>query len=117
MKPDFIRILIALGLTALAVWAIVAFSPYGQARLPLGIGSGLTFGLGMVLLIGFRTTTRTMVSARVAGTLYVIFAFACNLVFAFFDFSLPLYVIVNGVPLLLFLLLWSSLSRASKDVG
>lgn len=45
------------------------------------------------------------------------FAFVSNIIFAFFDFSLPLYAIVNGVPLLLFVLLWLTLLRASKQVG
>lgn len=117
MKPDPIQIAIAAALCALAVWGIVTVAPYEHTVFPLAVGSALTLGAGLMGLLGCRSATRTMVSAKVAAALYVLFAFVSNIIFAFFDFSLPLYVIVNGVPLLLFVLLWLTLLRASKQVG
>ena len=117
MRADGIRIVITVALTALITWGIVSISSYENAVWPLIIGCVLCLGTPLMFLIGFRYNTRTMVSARICGTLYLGLAFIMNLVFAFFDFSLPVYAIANGIPWLIYILIFTSLLRTSKEVG
>lgn len=113
MKIDFIRTIIALCIGALLAYANYVICDYEQVRGVITMGSFVTLSLPLVLAIGISVEHER--SSIVLGVLsWVFFAVEAisNGIFVFFDFNLPLYIILNGLLLLVYALIYNTIYRA-----
>ena len=58
--------------------------------------------------------SRTTTNVRVVSGIFFVISLASNLIFSFFTFSTPSYVITNGILLLIFVLIAYSISKAKQ---
>jgi len=58
--------------------------------------------------------SRTTTNIRVVSGIFFAVALISNLIFTFISFSVPSYIIVNGILLLVFILITYSINRAKQ---
>jgi hypothetical protein len=56
---------------------------------------------------------RSSVMLKTLSWVFLLIGMVSNGVFVFFDFSIPVYVIVNGLILLIFVLIYNSIYRTN----
>lgn len=117
MKINIIKSVIAGLIAVLLTWGVCSMCLYDELTLTLGLVTFITLTAGGILAFGVDTDSRSMVSARIGAGIYFFIALAVNIVFCFIDFSIPVYVILSGVLLCIFLLVYLNIYRASKEVG
>ena len=112
MKLDVVNSLIAIAISALMAYACYEICVYDRVRLVVTIGAFLTLGITSVFSLGItleqvRSSTMLKALAWVIRIVEII----TNGIFVFFDFSVPVYVIINGLILLIFALIYNSIYR------
>ncbi len=112
MKCDILKTIIAVALAALFAYACYSICDYESVRLLLTIGSFVAIGLPLVMALGFTSEDeRGSVLLRVTSWVVSIIQIVSNIVFAFFEFSTPWYIILNGMILLIFALIYRGLYK------
>lgn len=112
MKCDILKTIIAVALAALCAYACYSICDYESVRLLLTIGSFVAIGTPLVMALGFTSEDeRGSVLLRVTSWVVSIIQIVSNIVFAFFEFSTPWYIILNGVILLIFALIYRGLYK------
>jgi hypothetical protein len=114
MKFNVIPFVIALFLSALLAYGLYSISS-DTNKLLLSIGSFVFFimTLGFMIGIGFDSG-RTATNAKiVAGVLFLTFLIV-NSVFSITGFSIPTYLITNGILLSVYLLIEYSLHKSNQ---
>lgn len=114
MKLNFVKSIISIAVSGLIAYGFYSFHESNN-RLLLSVGSFLFLSLTLLftLAVSFeqsRTTTMT----RSTSAIFFVIAFASNLIFSFFTFTTPIYVIVNGIAFLTYSLITYSISRAKQ---
>ncbi len=105
MKINFIPTLIALALSVLIAYGLYFFH-IGENKILLGFGSALFFGLTLILTYGVSyELPRTGVNVRVVSGIFFLIGLIENIVFSFLNYSIPIYVITNGVLILIYILI------------
>lgn len=110
MRINVIKSLIAIAISALLAYACYAICAYEHVRWIITIGAFLTIATPTLLTIGItakKARSATMLSALSGVLLFV--EIVANGIFAFFDFSIPVYVITNGLILLIYILIYNSI--------
>lgn len=114
MKVNFIKTIIAICVSGLIAYGFYSFHKTDN-KLLLSIGS-FTF-LSLTLLFTLSITfslPRTTTMVRTVSGIFFIVAFVSNLIFSFFNFSTPIYVIINGIALMIYALIAYTISRAKQ---
>lgn len=115
MKFDFIKSLIVLLIAALFGYALYSICDYEALRwLLVGVGAGV-FAIESLLTFGIslKEERKSMMFNTLSGI--VLFAtLIMNLIFAFCDFNVPLFVIINGLLLLIYAMSAVSIYRTQK---
>ena len=112
MKIDFVKTLIAICISALLAYGCYELCSYENLQWVITVGAFLTFGVSFTFALGIsseqeRSTTMLKALAWVA----VIAELIVNGIFAFLEFSIPIYIIINGLILLIFTLIYNSIYR------
>ncbi|MBE6174244.1 MAG: hypothetical protein E7147_01690 [Rikenellaceae bacterium] len=115
MKVDVVKSLIVVLLVALIAYGLYAVSEYdtvrgwltGVSAAVLAVTGVLTFG------VSFEGERSSVMFKVLSGIMFFVFLFA-NLIFAFFEFGLPLYIILNGVLFLVYALTAVSIVRTKQ---
>jgi hypothetical protein len=118
MKINIVTLLIAL-----AVAALVAYGFY-TANSGEGYALALTFGAGLTLFItlagtiavGTKDGQGSMANIRIVSGIFFLVTLIEQLVFSFVPLSLPPYIIVTGVLMLIYLLIVSGIGKAIREV-
>lgn len=115
MKIDIVKSLIVVLLTALITYGLYSVSDYDTVRWWLTGVSAAVLAISGVLTFGvsFEGERSSAMFKVLSGIMFFVFLFA-NLTFAFFEFSLPLYIILNGVMLLVYALAGVSIVRTKQ---
>ena len=114
MKIDFVKSLIAIAVSALVTYGLYNIGGEGD-KLILVCGSSLFLALTLTGSIGINFKfPRTTTNIRIVSSIFFIIAFSSNLVFSFITFSIPSYVITNGILSLLFILISYSIFKAKQ---
>lgn len=114
MKVNFVQTIIAIAISLLIAYGLYSFH-YGENGLLLGVGSFVFLATTLAFTIGVSSALpRTNVNVRVVSGVFFVVALVSNLIFTFIEFSVPAYVIVNGILLLVFILIAYSISRAKQ---
>ena len=113
MKINIVPTIISVAISALLAYALHALCKTEGMELLLAIGGGLCFFVTLTACLGVRfekgrTSTNTSALAMVFFFLMII----SNGIFAFIRFSMPAYIVINGVLLLAFLLTFYAVVKA-----
>ena len=81
----------------------------------LTAGSFVFFITTLVFLLGISfERPRTTTNIRTVSVVFFLMAFASNLIFSFFDFPVPVYVITTGLLLSIFILVAYAIIKAKQ---
>lgn len=112
MRVNIFKSIIAFALAALLAYGCYCISGYESVRLIVTIGSFVAIGIPLFLALGLESKDeRGSVLLRVASWLASTLQIAVNFVFAFFDFSIPFYIILNGLILIIFALIYRGIYK------
>jgi hypothetical protein len=114
MKINYIKTIIAIFISLLIAYGFHSFYQT-ENKFILSIGSFLFLSITLIYITGISfVDTRTTTNVRAISTLFFAFAFLSNFVFSFFDFSIPIYIIVMGIAILIHALITYSIIKVKK---
>ena len=114
MKINLVQTIIAIAVSALIAYGLYNFHD-GENQILLSVGSFVFLASTLVLTIGTSfQLPRTTTNVRVVSGIFFAVALISNLIFTFVEFSIPSYVITNGILLLVFILIAYSINRAKQ---
>ena len=112
MKLDVVKSLIAVAISALSAYACYEICDYDRVQWVITIGAFLTLGITSVFSLGITLEqVRSSTMLKALACIFLIVEFITNGIFVFFDFSVPVYVIINDSILLIFALIYNSIYR------
>lgn len=103
---------------ALAISALLSFGFYSmdidENKLLIALGGFLFFSATLTCVMGIKfETAGVSVNVRVLSAIFFVVGLLSHFVFSFFSSSIPLYVIVNGILILVYALIVNSLIKAA----
>ena len=114
MKINFVQTIIAIALSLLISYGLYSFHN-SENKMLLSAGSFLFLALTLIITIGASfELPRTTTNVKVVSGIFFGVALISNLIFTFIKFSVPSYVIINGILLLVFILIAYSINRAKQ---
>jgi hypothetical protein len=115
MKANFIKAVIAICISGLISYGFYSFHD-SDNKLLLSIGSFVFLAITLLFAIGisFDNLPRTTTMVQVVSIIFFIVALISNIAFSFFNFTPPIYIITNGIALLIYALVAYSVSRARQ---
>lgn len=114
MKINFLTTIIALAISSLIAYGFYSFNN-SENKIILSVGSFLFLSITLINLIGINfKLSRTTTNIRVVSGVFFVVSFFCNLLFSGFNFSIPTYVIINGIVFLIFMLIIYGIYRAKQ---
>jgi hypothetical protein len=114
MKINFVQTIIALAVSLLIAYGLYSFHD-SENKILLSAGSFVFLATALVMTIGASfELPRTTTNIRVVSGIFFAVALASNIIFSFVTFSVPLYIIANGILILIFLLIIYSISNAKQ---
>ena len=112
MKLDAVKSLIAVAFSALLAYACYEICNYEHVQWVIAAGTFVSIGIPMILALGVSSQQeRSSVMLKTLSWIFLLIEVISNGVFVFFDFSIPVYIIVNGLILLIFVLIYNSVYR------
>ena len=114
MKLNVVQTVIAIAVSLLIAYGLFCFLD-SENKILLSVGSFVFLATTLAITIGVDfEQTRTTTNVRVVSGIFFVIAFASNLIFSFFTFSTPSYIITNGILLLIFSLIVYSINKAKQ---
>ena len=112
MKIDFVKSLIAVCLSLLLAYACYEVCDCHRVRWVITIGAFLTIGIPLVFSLGvFSTQERSSVSLNAVAGVILLVELVINGIFALWGSCIPAYIIINGLILLVFALIYNFIYR------
>ena len=114
MKINFVQTIIAIALSLLISYGLYSFHN-SENKMLLSVGSFVFLALTLIITIGASfELPRTTTNVKVVSGVFFAVALISNLIFTFIKFSVPSYVIINGILLLVFILIAYSINKAKQ---
>jgi len=114
MKINFVPTIIAIVISLLISYGLYSFHD-SENKILLSAGSFVFLATSLVMAIGASFEfPRTTTNVRVVSGIFFTIALISNLIFAFINFSVPSYIIINGILLLVFMLIAYSLIKSKQ---
>ncbi len=113
MKVNIVTTLIALLISALIAYAFYAYSPE-EMKIMVTIGGFICVASTLVCAMGIQLEEGTSANMRITAVLGFIVLLISNIVCAASGVTTPVYVITNGIILLLFILLVYLIVRSKQ---
>ncbi|MCC7332521.1 MAG: hypothetical protein IT232_07935 [Flavobacteriales bacterium] len=114
MKINFVQTIIAIAVSLLIAYGLYSFHD-SENKILLSSGSFVFLATTLVMTIGASfELPRTTTNIRVVSGIFFAVALVSNLIFSFVTFSVPLYIIANGILILIFLLIIYSIANAKQ---
>jgi hypothetical protein len=114
MKINPVQTIIAIAVGLLIAYGLHSFHN-GENKMLLSVGSLVFLAATLTLTIGANfVNSRTTTNIRVISGIFFAIALISNLVFTFINFSVPSYVITNGILLLAFILIVYSIDKTKQ---
>jgi len=114
MKINFAQTIIAIAVSLLIAYGLYSFHD-SENKILLSAGSFVFLAITLVFSIGTSfQLPRTTTNVRVVSGIFFAVALISNLIFTFVAFSVPSYVITNGILLLVFILIAYSINKAKQ---
>ena len=114
MKLNIIPIIISVGISALIAYGFYNFHNSINKDI-LSIGSFIFLLITLMCSIGINfDTPRTTTNIKTLSILFFAISLLSNFVFSYFDYSIPLNIIVNGIFFLIFALIFNSIYKLKE---
>ena len=114
MKINFVQTIIAIALSLLIAYGLYSFHE-SENKILLSVGSFVFLAVTLILTIGSSfELPRTTTNVRVVSGIFFVIALITNLAFTFLNFSVPNYIIINGILLLVFILITYSINKTKQ---
>ena len=114
MKINFVQTIISIAVSSLIAYGLYSFR-YCENKILLSAGSFAFLASALVMTIGASfELPRTTTNIRVVSGIFFAIALISNLIFTFINFSVPSYIIINGILLLVFILIAYSINKAKQ---
>lgn len=115
MKINFVQTIIAIVLSLLIAYGLYSFHD-SENKILLSTGSFVFIATTLVLSIGISfQLPRTTINTKVISGIFFAVALISNLIFTFIKFSVPSYVIINGILLLVFILIAYLINKSKQQ--
>lgn len=112
MKIKAIPLIIVLGISAIISYALYSFCKSDNATL-LAIFGGLMSFATLATTFGITIERQgKSVNIKVLSLVFFVLTLISNIIFANLAFTTPTYIIVNGLLLLIWLLIFYNISKA-----
>lgn len=109
MKINFVQTTLAMAISGLISYGFYNFHS-SENKLFLSIGSFILLSITLALSIGINfELSRTITNIIVVSGIFFTIALISNLIFIFFDFTEPSFLITNGILLLIYVLIVESI--------
>lgn len=114
MKINPVQTAIAVAISLLITYGLYSSSE-SESRILLSVGSFVFLAATLIVTLGAKFDFfRTATNIKITSGIFFVIAFISNLFFTFLYFSVPSYVIVNGILFLTFILIAYSISKAKQ---
>ncbi len=114
MKINLAQTIIAITASLLIAYGFYSFHIY-ENNLLLSIGSFVFLTTALVMTIGISLELpRTSTNIRVVSGIFFAVALVINMIFTFIDYSIPAYVIFNGLLYLLYVLIVVLINKSKQ---
>ena len=114
MKLNFLQTIIAIAVSILIAYGLYSFHS-SENKILLSAGSFVFLAVTLIITIGASfKLPRTTTNVKVVSGIFFAIALISNLIFTFISFSVPSYVIINGILLLVFILIAYSINKAKQ---
>ncbi len=114
MKINFIKTLIAVAISLLIAYGFYSFHE-SENKFLLSIGGGIFILITLILGLGSSfELSRSTTLIRTVSMIFFGIALTSNLIFSFIKFSVPGYVLTNGLLLLVFCFIEYSIFKAKQ---
>jgi len=112
MKVKLVPAIVAVLLSALIAYGFWSFHSF-ENKILLAVGGFVFCAATLFCTFGINyELPRTTTNIRFLSITFFIIALVSNLIFCFVNFSVPLYVILNGILLLIYILIVYSIAKA-----
>ena len=116
MKINFVQTIIAIAVSLLIAYGLYSFHD-SENKILLSAGSFVFLATALVMTIGASFELPiTTTNIRVVSGIFFAIALISNIIFTFINFSVPSYVIINGILLLVFILIAYSINKAKQQL-
>ncbi len=113
MKIDFFNAFIAIAISALLAWGLYAMTDIEALKILVGIGSFIALAGSSICSIAIKMgEQRSSIVIRATSGVFFFLLLLLNGIFTFFDFSEPLYIILNSLLLLIMLIINRSVTKS-----
>ena len=114
MKINFVQTIIAIAVSLLIAYGLYSFHE-SENKILLSVGSFVFLAITLIPTIATSfELPRTSTNVRVISGIFFTVALISNLAFTFLNFSVPSYIIINGILLLIFILIAYSINKAKQ---
>ncbi|MFD1628660.1 hypothetical protein [Pseudopedobacter beijingensis] len=114
MKVNFVKSIIALAVSGLIAYGFYSFHST-ESKGVLVIGSFLFLAITLLFSIGISfNLSRTVALVRTVSIIFFFISLVSNLVFIYINFNMPLYIIINGILFLIYVLVAYSISQSKQ---
>lgn len=114
MKINFVQTTMAIAVSLLIAYGLYSFHN-SENKILLSAGSFVFLATTLVFTIGTSfQLPRTTTNVRVVSWIFFVVALISNLIFTFINFSIPSYIIINGILLLAFILIAYSINKVKQ---
>jgi hypothetical protein len=114
MKINFVQSIIAIAISSLIAYGFYSFHQ-GTNSILLSAGSFVFLTSTLLFAIGASfELPRTTMNVKVVSGIFFLMGLISNLIFTFIVFSPPLYIISNGILLLVFILISYLIIKAQQ---
>lgn len=112
MKIDIVKSFFAVVISALLAFTCYEICSHANYKNFIATASFITIGITAVLTFGVsaKQERSSMMLKALSSTTFFI-EIATNVIFALFKFSTPAYIIINGLILVVFALIYSSIYK------
>lgn len=115
MKFNIVKTIIAIAASLLVAYAMYAYDKSGNGWL-LPIFAFIESAVLQTCALGINVEgLRTMANIKITSWAFFVICMIMNAIFSCMEFSVPAFVISNGVVVLMAILLIYSLARANKE--
>jgi hypothetical protein len=114
MKVNIVQTIIAILISTLFAYGFYNFS-LTENKIVLSIGSFIFLGITSTISFGCSfELSRTNTNIKTLAILFFFIALLSNILFTLLFFSVPAYVLINGILFLIFMLTTYSVYRAQQ---
>ncbi len=113
-QVKFFQLIIAIALSALMSFGFYSMDIESN-KLLISIGGFVFFAITLACTIGIQfETAGVSTNVRVLSSIFFVVGLVSPIVFSFFSSSVPLYVLVNGIVILVYALIVNGLIKAAS---